>query len=119
MFLQSLFQWFRRDPEVTPHLEAAVAQRLAGEGKDPTTVASRAAEAREVPPKPELPGFRGTIRLELTLDATGAVKAVVLGDCPFDHTAEVEAWAHGWRFEPAILDGRPHACRMVCDVSWS
>lgn len=119
MFLQSLFQWFRRDPEVTPQLEAAVAQRLAGEGKDPATVASRAAAPLEIPPKPGLPGFQGAIRLELTLDAQGVVKAVALEGCPFDRVAEVEAWAHGWRFEPAILDGRPHTCRMVYDVSWS
>lgn len=119
MFLQSLFGWFRKAPEVRPQLEAEVARRLAEAGRDPEAVTSRAAEPREVPPKPELPGFRGTLRLELTVDATGAVKAVVLGGCPFDHTAEVEAWAHGWRFEPAILDGRPHACRMVYDVSWS
>ncbi len=118
MFLKSLF---RRSaaPEVAPQLEAAVAQRLAAEGKDPSAVSSRAAAPLEVPPKPDLGTFRGEIRLELTLDATGLVKAVTLEGAPLDRVAELESWAHGWRFEPAILDGHPHACRMVYEVTWS
>lgn len=119
MFLKSLFGRAKANPEVAPQLDPAVAQRLVKEGKDPAAVASRAARPLEIPPKPDLPDFQGTLKLELTLDATGAVKAVALEHCPFAHVAVVEAWAHGWRFEPAILEGRPHACRMVYDVSWS
>ena len=119
MFLKSLFRRTQAAPEVVPQLDASVAQRLAKEGKDPDAVTSRAAKPFEIPPKPDLAGFRGTVKLEFTLDAQGAVKAVALEGCPYAHVAAVEAWAHGWRFEPAILDGGPHACRMVYDVAWS
>jgi hypothetical protein len=47
------------------------------------------------------------------------VKAVAMDGAPFEHVQALEAWAHAWKFHPAILDGKPHACRMVYEVSWS
>lgn len=119
MFLKSLFRRATSEPPVTPELDEAVARKLEAEGKDPRAVASRAAEPRDVPPRPELTGFKGSIRLVLTLDGLGDVKAVAMDGAPFEHVQVVEAWAYGWKFTPAILDGKPHACRMVYEVSWS
>lgn len=130
-FLKSLFRRTTPEAPVTPELDEAVARKLAAEGKDPTAVASRAAEPREVPPRPDLGGFRGVVRFVMTLDGLGDVKAVAMsidpwpglagqGDgAPIEHVQALEAWAYGWKFTPAILDGKPHACRMVYEVSWS
>ncbi len=119
MFLKSLFRRANPEPSVTPELDESVARKLAAEGRDPETVTSRAAEPREVPPRPTLGGFKGTVRLVLTLDGLGEVKAVAMEGAPYEHVQALETWAHGWKFTPAILDGRPHACRMVYEVSWS
>ncbi len=118
-FLKSLFRRTPPEVPVTPELDAAVARKLAAEGKDPGSVASRAAEPREVPPRPDLGAFRGVVRFEMTLDARGEVKAVAMEGAPFDQVQILETWAYGWRFTPAILDGQPHPCRMVYEVSWS
>lgn len=119
MFLKSLFRRTQPESHVTPELDEAVVRKLAAEGKDPGAVASRAAEPRQVPPRPELGGFKGSIRLVLTLDGLGDVKAVAMDGAPYEHVQVVEAWAYAWRFHPAILDGKPHACRMVYEVSWN
>ncbi len=119
MFLKSLFRRTRPEPPLSPELDEAVARKLAAEGKDPGAVASRAADPREVPPRPELAGFNGSVRLVLTLDGLGDVKAVAMDGAPYGHVQELEAWAYGWKFHPAILDGKPHACRMVYEVSWN
>lgn len=118
--LTRLARLFRRPaPPVTPQMDDAVARRLAAEGKDPKTLVAEAAEPREIPTKPALPGFAGMVRFELTMDAEGAVKAVQMDGAPFDHVAALEAWAYAWTFKPALLEGRPHPCRMVYEVHWS
>lgn len=119
MFLKSLFRRAKPEPPVVPELDEAVARKLEAEGRDPGAVPSRAAEPREVPPRPELGSFKGSVRLVLTLDGLGDVKAVAMDGAPYEHVQAVEAWAYGWKFHPAILDGKPHACRMVYEVSWS
>ncbi|HJV21332.1 MAG TPA: hypothetical protein VJ570_01490 [Holophagaceae bacterium] len=118
-FLKSLFRRATPEAPVTPELDEAVARKLAAEGKDPGTVASRAAEPREVPPRPDLGAFKGAVRFVMTLDGLGEVKAVAMDGAPFEHVQALEAWAYAWKFRPAILDGQPHACRMVYEVSWS
>ena len=119
MFLKSLFQRPQPEPAVTPELEEAVARKLAAEGKDPGAVRSRVAEPRDVPPRPELGAFKGAVRLVLTLDGLGDVKAVAMEGVPFEHVQAVEAWGYAWKFNPALLEGKPHACRMVYEVNWS
>jgi len=95
-----------------------VAQRLAAAGKDPARVQARPAEPLEIPPRPALPGFAGTVSLELTLDAAGRVAEVRLDGAPEAVAAELAAWARRWRFTPARLEGQAHPCRMVFQVSW-
>lgn len=119
MFLKSLFRRAQPEAPVTPALDEAVARKLAAEGKDPGAVASRAAEPRDVPPRPDLGAFKGSVRLVLTLDGLGEVKAVAMDGAPFEHVQVLEAWAYAWKFHPAILDSKPHACRMVYEVNWS
>lgn len=110
---------FRRSPTpVTPQFDEAVARKLAAEGKAPTTLVAEAAEPSHIPAKPTLPGFSGMVRFELTMDAEGAVKAVQMEGAPFDHVAALEAWAYAWTFRPALLEGKPHPCRMVYEVHW-
>ena len=104
---------------VTPQFDASVSQRLAAAGKDATQVQAVAAEAFDIPPKPVLVGFEGTVKLELTLDAQGKVVGVQMEGAPFTHVGDLEAWAHQWRFTPAMLEGQAHPCRMVFEVSWS
>lgn len=116
-FLSRLFR--PKAPELpAPQLDEAVAQRLAREGRDPAQVAMAPAEPFEIPEKPRLTDFRGLVRFEMTVDAQGAVKAVQMDGAPFAHVAALEAWAYGWRFTPARMDGQPHACRMVFEVTW-
>jgi hypothetical protein len=116
----SLFSRLFRSPAhlPTPQQDEDEAQRLAREGKDPGRVQAIPAEPLEIPQKPPLPGFRGTVKLELTMDATGTVKAVVGEGAPFEHVAVLERWAHDWRFQPARMDDRPHPCRMTFEVTW-
>ncbi|HTL98576.1 MAG TPA: hypothetical protein VL181_07210, partial [Holophagaceae bacterium] len=61
---------------VTPQFDDAVARRLAEAGKQPGQVQAVPAEPLEIPKKPDLPGFRGLVKLELTLDEEGTVRAV-------------------------------------------
>lgn len=117
--------WFSRlfRPRVppdgpTPALDDTVARRLAAAGKDPARVQAHPAEPLDIPPRPALPGFTGSINLELTLDATGRVAEVRLEGAPPESSAELTAWAQGWRFSPARLDGQAHPCRMVFQVAW-
>lgn len=111
---------FRKTPESLPRpaLDAAVAERLAREGKDPGSLAMRSAEPASVPEKPQLPGFSGTVTFEMTVDAQGAVKAVALSGADYAHVGELEDWAYGWCFRPALMEGKPHPCRMVFEVRW-
>lgn len=118
--LARLLRRFRvASPPVTPQLDETVAARLAAAGQHPDRVAAEAAEPKEIPAKPALDGFRGMIRFELTLDAQGQVVAVQMDGAPYDVVTALEAWAYGWSFTPARLEGRPHACRMVYEVHWS
>ncbi len=103
---------------VQPQFDDAVARRLEAAGKVPQQVQARPAEPLEIPPKPELPEFRGMIRMELTLDEAGKVVAVAMDHAPFDHVTELEAWARAWSFTPALLEGQAHPCRMVFEVHW-
>ncbi len=117
-----LFDRFLRDkptPVVTPQFDDAVARRLADAGKNPDTVQAIPAEALEIPPKPALPGFIGTVRLELTLDDTGTVRAVAMDGAPAAHVGVLETWAHSWRFRPARMEGKVHPCRMVFEVPYA
>lgn len=116
-FLAHLFRK-TPDPLPRPALDAAVAERLAREGRDPDSLAMRSAEPESVPDKPQLPGFSGTVTFEMTVDASGAVKAVALSGADYAHVGVLEAWAYGWRFRPALMDGKPHPCRMVFEVRW-
>ena len=113
---------FRRpkpEPPVTPQFDDAVARRLADAGKNLDTVQAVPAEALEIPKKPDLPGFNGTVRLELTLDEQGAVRAVSMDGAPAAHVGALEAWAHSWRFRPASMEGKAHPCRMVFEVPYA
>ena len=60
-------------PPVKPEFDSSVAQRLAAAGKDPARMEATPAELLEMPAKPALPGFKGMVRLELTIDAGGKV----------------------------------------------
>lgn len=114
------FERFRRArPSVTPQFDDAVARRLAEAGKRADQVQAVPAEALEIPKKPDLPGFAGTVKLELTLDETGAVRAVAMDGAKASDVGQLEAWAHTWRFRPATMEGKAHPCRMVFEVSWS
>ncbi len=105
-------------PAVDPQLDEAVSRKLAAEGRDPQATRREPASPRSIPDKPPLPGFSGTVRFELTLDAEGRVKAVQMEGAPFDRVSDLEDWAYAWEFHPALLDGHPHACRMVYEVTW-
>jgi TonB family protein len=117
--------WFSRllrrssPPEgLAPVLDNTVAQRLTAAGKDPARVQAQPAEPQEIPPRPDLPGFTGTVSLELTLDTAGRVIEVRVEDAPETHAAVLAAWARRWRFSPARLEGQAHPCRMVFRVDW-
>jgi hypothetical protein len=106
-------------PALTPQFDDAVARRLADAGKSPDKVQAVPAEPLEIPKKPDLPGFSGTLRLELTLDEKGAVRAVSMDGAPAAHVGVLEAWAHSWRFRPATMEGQAHPCRMVFEVPYA
>lgn len=111
----------RPDPPSAPVpvLDGSVSERLAAAGKDPARVQAAPAEPLEIPPRPDLPGFRGTVSLELTLDVEGRVREVRLEGAPAGAEAVLAGWARSWRFRPAVLDGQPHPCRMVFQVGWA
>lgn len=113
------FDRFRRAKPVEPQFDEAVARRLAEAGKRPDKVQAVAAEPLEIPQKPALPGFKGTVKLELTVDEAGAVRAVAMDGAQAGQVSDLEAWAHRWRFRPASLEGKAHPCRMVFEISWS
>jgi hypothetical protein len=120
-FMTFLRNLFRSDPvpRLKPEFDASVAQRLTAAGKDPRRIEAIPAELVEMPEKPGLKGFQGTVRLELTLDEAGRVHSVQMDGAPFDHVATLESWALGWTFTPAKMEGKVHPCRMVFEVSWS
>lgn len=118
MAFLDLFRRKAQPDPVKPQLDESVAQRLAAAGQDPAKVQAVPAEPLDIPLKPALPGFSGTVRFELTIDDTGKVRAVAMDDAPFDHVDSLETWAYAWRFEPAVMEGRKHPCRMVYEVSW-
>lgn len=113
------FKRFLKPALPKPQFDEAVRKKLEREGRNPRTLMADAAEAVEIPAKPELDGFVGMIRLDLTLDAAGAVQAVQMEGAPFNQVARLESWAYGWNFKPALLDGQPHPCRMTFEVHWS
>jgi hypothetical protein len=115
-----LSRLFRRNesPLPAPQLDEPVAQRLAREGKDLSQVDLAAAEPREIPAKPALPGFKGMVSFEMTIDTAGAVKAVAMTGAPYEHVQLLETWAYAWIFHPARMEGNPHACRMTFEVTW-
>ncbi len=113
------FERFRRAKPVKPQFDSSVAKRLEEAGKRTDQVQAIPAEPSEIPPKPALVGFKGTVKLELTLDDQGVVRAVAMEGARAADVTELEAWAHGWRFTPARMDGKVHPCRMVFEVSWS
>ncbi len=102
-----------------PQFDASVAQRLAAAGKDPHRVEAIPAALLEMPAKPALPGFAGLVRLELTLDVAGKVRAVQMDGAPFDQVSTLETWAEQWAFTPAKMEGEAHPCRMVFEITWS
>lgn len=119
-----MFDWLRKrfsptSTAVTPQFDADIERRLAQEGKQASALVADAAAPLEIPPKPLLPGVAGMISFEMTLDAEGRVTAVQMSGAPFNHVTELEAWAHAWTFQPARLEGKPHACRMTFEVHWS
>ncbi len=105
-------------PPVKPEFDASVAQRLAAAGKDPNRVEATPAKLLEMPAKPALGPFKGTVSLELTLDVGGKVVSVNIDGAPFAHIPALEAWARAWAFSPAIMEGKAHPCRMVFEVTW-
>jgi hypothetical protein len=105
-------------PAPEPQFDEAVARRLEAAGKVPGRVQAVAAEPVDIPPRPTLPGFRGMVRFELTLDAAGRVSGVAMDQAPAAHREALEGWARSWTFTPASLDGQPHPCRMVYEVHW-
>ncbi len=113
------FDRLRRSRSVRPQFDESVAKRLEEAGKRHDRVQAVPAEPADIPPKPALPGFKGTVKLELTLDDQGIVRAVCMDGAQAAHVGELEAWAHGWRFRPAVMDGKAHPCRMMFEVSWS
>lgn len=117
--LRRLFRPAEPETRVEPVFDADVSARLRAEGKNLNALLAEAAEPAFLPPKPTLEGFAGQVRFELTLDARGAVKAVQMEGAPYAHVGELEAWAYAWTFRPAMLDGRPHACRMTYEVHWT
>lgn len=113
------FDRFRRPKPVRPQFDAGVAKRLEEAGKRTDQVQAVPAEPSEIPPKPALSGFKGTVKLELTVDDQGAVRAVAMDGARAADVTDLEGWAHRWRFRPAVMDGKAHPCRMVFEVSWS
>ena len=109
----------RPTPKMKPGFDSSVAQRLAAAGKDPNRVEAIPAELLEMPKKPALAGFKGTIRLELTLDAGGKVVSVEMDGAPYSQVSTLEAWAEKWIFTAAKMDGKAHPCRMVFQITWS
>jgi len=106
-------------PPVKPEFDSSVAQRLAAAGKDPARMEATPAELLEMPAKPALPGFKGMVRLELTIDAGGKVVAVQMDGAPFDQVSTLESWAEKWTFSPAKMENKAHPCRMVFEITWS
>ena len=106
-------------PLVKPGFDASVAQRLAATGKDPNRVEATPAELLNMPEKPALADFKGTVRLELTLDQGGKVVSVQIDGAPFNQVTELESWAHAWTFSPAMMEGKAHPCRMVFEITWA
>ena len=106
-------------PLVKSEFDSSVVQRLAAAGKDPTRVEATPAELLEMPEKPLLVGFKGMVRLELTLDQGGKVVSVNMDGAPFAHISSLEAWAHAWTFSPAMMEGKAHPCRMVFEITWA
>ena len=86
------------------------AQPLAAENRTPAVVPPRAVSADVS--YPEGATGKGTVVLEVTVDAAGAVTdaQVVSGDAAFTAAALTQAGA--FRFEPAQRDGRPVAARI-------
>jgi hypothetical protein len=113
------FKRFLNPASPKPQFDEEVRQRLEREGRNPQTLVADAAEPLEIPPKPHLDGFAGLVRLDLTLDAAGVVQSVQMEGAPFNEVAQLESWAYAWTFKPALLDGKPHPCRMTFEVHWS
>ena len=106
-------------PSMKPEFDASVVQRLAAAGKDPNRVEATPAELLVMPEKPILGGFKGMVRLELTLDEGGQVVSVKMDGAPFAHISSLESWAHAWTFSPAMMEGKAHPCRMVFEITWA
>lgn len=106
-------------PPIKPEFDASVAQRLAAAGKDPHRVEAIPAELLNMPAKPAMADFKGTVRLELTLDQSGKVVSVQMDGAPFNHVTVLESWAHAWTFSPAMMEGKTHPCRMVFEITWA
>ena len=106
-------------PSIKPEFDASVVQRLAAAGKDPNRVEATPAELLVMPEKPILGGFKGMVRLELTLDEGGQVVSVKMDGAPFDQVSTLESWAEKWIFTAAKMDGKAHPCRMVFQITWS
>jgi TonB family protein len=71
-----------------------------------------------LPPIAQQAGVRGTVILELTVGADGAVTAArVLRSIPLLDAAAVEA-ARQWRYEPVLLNGRPVPVILTAAVSF-
>ena len=107
------------EPTLKPEFDASVAQRLAAAGEDPTRVEATPAELLEMPEKPAMAGFKGMVRLELTLDGGGKVVSVQMDGAPFDQVSTLESWAENWVFAPAEMEDNTHPCRMVFEITWS
>ncbi len=106
-------------PRMKPEFDSSVAQRLATAGKDPNRVEAIPAALLEMPEKPAFPGFKGMVRLELTLDSGGKVVSVQMDGAPYDQVSTLESWAEKWTFTPAKMEGNAHPCRMVFEITWS
>lgn len=86
------------------------------------TAARSVAGTHTIPPYPDLSrrlGEAGTVRLQITLDEGGAVRAVTVarssGSDRLDQTAA--AWVQAnWRYHPATRDGRPIASSVLAEV---
>ena len=111
--------WTGASARVEPQYDASVRRKLEAEGKNLSALIADPAEPTHIPEKPLLVGFSGRVCFQMTLNAEGEVQAVQMEGAPFKEVAKLEAWAYAWSFRPALLDGKPHPCRMTFEVHWS
>ena len=71
------------------------------------------------PPDMKKEGVTGLVVAELVIDEIGIVRDVAIKDSPADQlsAAAMDAFEQ-WRFEPAMMDGKPVAVKYVVTVAF-